>query len=204
MAEKIKMSFKTGDKIEYRQSESVDPATFYKCKDLQQRLANGTIQQFESELCHRIFKVLVIDDDKEVAGTILSLFQSQGFPNTDVVYSGEDAIKAINKKNYDLVVSDFKLGDMTGQRIFSEVQKQTTIPAFILVSGYDDQHIQALRDCGILVLPKPFNIEQLKTFANIVYLKRLQTLAETTKTILELIKADDVKLILSSLNEGSK
>lgn len=207
MGEVIKTIMRPGDTLIKGQSVSkpkpVDMRTYYKCEELKERLAKGTVQEFESELCRRVFKILVVDDERDIAELIAVQLQKSGFPNIDIAYTGEDAVKRANDRNYDLVVSDYKLGDISGQKVFAELQSLSKIPSFVMISGYNDEQLQVLRDCGILVLPKPFNGANLVKIVEAVYFKKLKVLAESTQTILDLIKADDQKLILSSLIEGS-
>lgn len=203
MSEKIKTIMKTGDRLinEKRMHRTdVDMSIYYKCEEIREQLKNGTIKDFESAICRRIFKMLVIDDHRDVAQMIAIQLQNAGFPHVDIVFSGEDAISIINRKTYDLVICDYKLGDMTGNKVFFEMQQLAHIPSFILMSGYSSQQIQILKDCGILVLPKPFNFEKLRVFVEAVYLKRLKVLVESTKSIIDLLGTESE--LLSSLDEG--
>lgn len=57
--------------------------------------------------------VLFIDDEEEIIDFFREALNEYGF-NTDVVRSGEEGLKQLNSKHYDILVTDNSMSDMSG------------------------------------------------------------------------------------------
>ncbi len=82
-------------------------------------------------------KILVVDDDVDIC-TLLSRFLGKNGFEVEQAYSGKAAMALLNAGRFDLVLSDFRLGDMEGTEILTEIKKiSPTIPV-IIITGYSD------------------------------------------------------------------
>ncbi|WP_408071692.1 response regulator [Butyrivibrio sp. JL13D10] len=110
-------------------------------------------------------RVLVVDDNNlnlMVAKSLLTLCQI----NPDEASSGEDAIRMMSEKAYDIVLLDHMMPRMDGIETLNELQKQNLIPAGTImialtanaVVGAKEQYLQSGFDD---YLSKPMEIKEL-------------------------------------------
>lgn len=82
-------------------------------------------------------KILVIDDDKDVCLLLERFLKRQDF-EVKVASKGREGLKMLNEDVPDLVLSDFKLGDITGGELLKEVKKAHPALPVIIITGYSD------------------------------------------------------------------
>jgi CheY-like chemotaxis protein len=58
-------------------------------------------------------RILVVDDERAIASTLASIFQSQSY-ETATAYSGEEAVQVACSFHPDFIVSDVMMGAMNG------------------------------------------------------------------------------------------
>ncbi|MBJ7537406.1 response regulator [Marinomonas sp. C1424] len=87
-------------------------------------------------------RVLIIDDLGEMRLMLKSLMMSKGYTNIDVESSGQNAIKLILAKHYDIVLSDYNLGgSIDGQQILETTCKTYALDhstIFIMITADTD------------------------------------------------------------------
>lgn len=102
-------------------------------------------------------RVLVIDDEPEMAQLMLRLLRDDGL-RAEAVTDPGTAWGKLRDGDFDLVVSDINLGDFKGTEFFKAVQALARRPAFMFVTGnVVDREVGT--DTGGLVVPvltKPF------------------------------------------------
>ena len=91
-------------------------------------------------------KVLVVDDEPSICEMLQIFLRREGFDVT-VAESGETGLECIRKGNFDVIVSDIKMPDMTGIELLRRVRSEGTLGEFILLTAYatTDTAIQALQ-----------------------------------------------------------
>lgn len=107
-------------------------------------------------------RVLVVEDDRGLRETLVSLLQSWG---VDDVQSADSlgGVKALPSGSWDLVVSDHRLGDGTGREVITHLrQHQPGLPALILTGDTSPEQLAALARSGLPVLHKPFRSEKMR------------------------------------------
>jgi two-component system, NtrC family, response regulator HydG len=81
--------------------------------------------------------ILIIDDDKIIC-TLLSGFLVKNNFDVDVVNTGKSAIEYISNNKPDIVLSDFRLGDMTGKDILVAIKERHPQVPVIIMTAYND------------------------------------------------------------------
>ncbi len=82
-------------------------------------------------------KILVIDDDKDVC-LLLDRFLSRNDFQVTLAASGKEGLQKLEDNIPDLILTDFKLGDITGGELLKKVkEKHNEIPV-IIMTGYSD------------------------------------------------------------------
>ena len=109
-------------------------------------------------------KILLVEDEKELGDNIKILLESEGYQVT-LAENGLDAIKAFDKNNPDLIVSDIMMPFMDGYELFETVKEdlKTKVIPFIFLTAKSDMHsIRHGMDLGADdYLMKPFTPEDL-------------------------------------------
>jgi two-component system response regulator HydG len=82
-------------------------------------------------------RVLIIDDDMDMC-TLLSRFLSRNGYDTDVSYSGQKGIAKFEEENFDVVLCDYRLGNMDGKEVLMSVKKLKPDTIVLIITGYSD------------------------------------------------------------------
>ena len=82
-------------------------------------------------------KILLVDDDPSFLTVIRYILRKYGFQVVGCS-SGEEAIELLNSNGFGLVISDFKMGRISGLRVArTALGKKPLIPVFILTAFAD-------------------------------------------------------------------
>ena len=109
-------------------------------------------------------KVLIVDDEFEFVNDFakgLEMFGYQVYKAGD----GEAALNVINKKKPDIVLCDYRLPDMDGDKILEEIKAQYPQIKFIMVTAYYDETVEKrLKKLGADdVVYKPIVLTDIET-----------------------------------------
>lgn len=105
--------------------------------------------------------VLIVDDEPDILELMEEEFKYCGY-NTLTAICGNDAIKLLDNKKVDIVVSDYKMPNGNGMSVLSHVNKLAVKPVFFFVSGQADVSVEdALRAGAKKFFSKPFNLDEL-------------------------------------------
>src|SRR5882672_9343023 len=133
--------------------------------------------------------VLVVDDEESVATTIEAILRLDGHEVTAVT-SGADAVRLLNQRQFDIVLTDLRLADIDGVEVLKEVQKTSPDTAAIMLTGYAslESAISALRSGAYDYLMKPSDVEELRATINRAIERR-----ELRRRLVELEEVDRLK-----------
>src|SRR4051812_26656428 len=81
--------------------------------------------------------ILVVDDDHDIC-TLLSRFLTKNGFETITAGNGSKALEAVRTNKLDLVLSDFRLGDMDGSEVLSKIKAMQPDLPVIIITGYSD------------------------------------------------------------------
>jgi signal transduction histidine kinase len=111
--------------------------------------------------------VLVIDDEESVATTIEAILTMDGHQVTAVT-TGAEAVKLLNERRFDVVLTDLRLADMDGIEVLREVQRTSPESASIMLTGYAslESAVAALRSGAYDYLMKPSDVDELRATVN--------------------------------------
>ncbi|MBN2530638.1 MAG: response regulator [Deltaproteobacteria bacterium] len=108
--------------------------------------------------------LLVVDDDPPVASSLRRLFRRAGFTVT-VAGSGTEAVSLLDSTTPGVVISDYRMPDLSGIDVLLEVQRRFPKTICVLISGYADSGaLQASmkklqKGRHFFFVPKPWNDE---------------------------------------------
>ena len=106
-------------------------------------------------------RVLVVDDDEQVLLYSARVLERLGFA-VDVAADGEVGWQALNNRNYDLLITDFDMPNMTGKELIRRARSAKMLLPAILMSGTFDLNALSLEGLGVAALiEKPFSFTVL-------------------------------------------
>jgi DNA-binding response OmpR family regulator len=109
-------------------------------------------------------RILCVDDELHAANLkciILEAAGHQAIPAT----TAHDAISLMETKDFDVVITDWRLGDASGRDIVVAARKLTLAPV-VVISGYVNEAFQAADPLADYYLEKPVNPEELISLVN--------------------------------------
>lgn len=110
-----------------------------------------------------VFSVLVIDDEVDFMETIVNRLQKRNLETVGVT-SGEEALKLIDRKPFDVVLLDIKMpGGMDGIETLREIKKRQPLAEVILLTGHAsvETSIEGMKLGAFDYLLKPMKFEEL-------------------------------------------
>lgn len=81
--------------------------------------------------------ILVIDDDKDIC-QVLSKFLEKNSYRVMVAYTGEEGLKQLRTADFDLILCDYRLPDISGVELLQKIKVLNTNVAVIIITGYSD------------------------------------------------------------------
>lgn len=91
----------------------------------------------------RAFRVLIVDDDRDLAESLADLIASRGH-SASLAFSGEAGIALFRQHHFDVAFVDVKMPGLNGVQTFLGLRKIDPSAAVILMTGFSAE--QVLRD----------------------------------------------------------
>lgn len=107
-------------------------------------------------------QIHIVEDDVAFGKMLTSFLERKGFQVT-VSLNGESARKTLTENNFDLLITDLKLPDVSGLELLEFSQKNTPRTKVILMTGYAevDTAVKAIKKGALDYISKPFRPEEL-------------------------------------------
>jgi two-component system phosphate regulon response regulator OmpR len=106
--------------------------------------------------------ILITDDDNACRDTMLRTLEREGYL-VEGAAGVDDALSAIHRRAFDLIVCDFRMPGKTGLDLLAELHQQGSRIPVLMVSAYTDSPTEAaaaqLGAAGLL--RKPFRRQDL-------------------------------------------
>jgi two-component system response regulator VicR len=125
------------------------------------------------------FKLLVVDDEPQVAHALRRLFRREGF-EVQVAFSGNEALERLKEFSPDIVLTDFRMPGMTGSELLQRVKRSHPLALRLIISGYADfKSVVASVNEGEICrfISKPWDDAELVTYLTVL-LRQRETLAQ--------------------------
>ena len=138
-------------------------------------------------------KILVADDEhsiREFFQILLKKMSSEGEDIYEMVPAedGQKALDLIKKQSFDMVISDLKMPHLSGLELLEHAKALKPDIVFILITAFDtsDTAVKALKKGAYDYIPKPFNVNEIKTtVANAFHKDRVKAQNQQLKIELE-------------------
>jgi two-component system response regulator HydG len=112
-------------------------------------------------------RVLVIDDDANLAETLAESLERSGYACT-VANSGQAGLKRLDRDDFEVVLTDLRLGDIDGLSIVRKLRQEQPEIEVIVITGYGDVKtaVQAIQLGAAHYLVKPPDLAELRATVN--------------------------------------
>jgi len=106
-------------------------------------------------------KILIVDDDDQIRNLLMALLRNPDF-EVDTASNGEEALKLIENKYYDLVITDYDMPKMNGEEFLKNIKKR--FPNKNSIGITSTTHEKALYRAGAdLCIHKPFTLQEINS-----------------------------------------
>ena len=106
--------------------------------------------------------VLVVDDEKNMRFSLQSILGTEGY-GVRAVESAEEALTALSKERFFMVLTDARLGGMTGYELLARIHHEKPDLPVLMITAYATPKlaVEAIKAGAIDYLSKPFEPEEL-------------------------------------------
>ena len=132
-------------------------------------------------------RILIIEDEKPSAEALREFLLDKGY-EVEIACSGAEGIEKFSSSTFDIVLLDWKLPDMEGDRVFERLREiNPAVPViFITAYGMIERAVNVLRKGAFYYMTKPIELEELlhliKEAEEKINLRReVEVLRETVK-----------------------
>ena len=138
-------------------------------------------------------KILIIEDNRELAENIQSFFVAEGYVS-ELGYSHQDAIKKLTAYQYDCIILDIMLPDGSGLDILEFIKSHEIRSSILIISAKNslDDKVTGLELGADDYLTKPFHLTELHARAKAIY-RRKNLKGDSTVSFEEISVNTDTK-----------
>ncbi len=151
----------TDDNLDMERAERILETQHYGLAHAKERvleyLAVRTLRSMKS------FQVLVVDDEEIARANVEHVVGKLGH-RVETAANGLEALQAIEKRQFDLVITDLRMEKLDGQQLLESIKRISPHTDIIMVTGYAtiDSAVDALTKGAAYYLAKPFKLDDLR------------------------------------------
>ncbi len=110
-----------------------------------------------------MIKILIIDDEPEMLHSLQKILSQRKEFSVDLAQDAHMALEIVKKNDFDLIISDLKMGKVSGIDILKSALARNSEAKVILISGYGtiETSVAAIQEGAFDFLEKPFTSKKL-------------------------------------------
>jgi NtrC-family two-component system response regulator AlgB len=108
-------------------------------------------------------RILIVDDEKNIRRNLAAYFESIGY-QVRAADHGEQAERMLSEEPADLVLTDFKMAEMSGLKLLEEIKRRDPATVVILMTAYAtvESAVAAMKAGAGDYITKPFSLEEIR------------------------------------------
>jgi len=151
----------------------------------------------------RNYKVLVVDDEDYIRESIEIILRTEGF-EVFSVNSGKKALKVLEEKNIDVVLTDIQMPEMDGVTLLKKIKSEYQVEV-ILITGFPslDTAVESVKLGAYDYICKPFKVDDLlnkiskaienkKLKKEVVDLNQIISIYESSKFFTNILNVNEI------------
>ncbi len=109
------------------------------------------------------FKAIVVDDEHSVCESVKAILETEGL-DIESTISSPDALERIQKKHYDLILSDLIMPEMTGLELYGHVKEVSPDSIFVIITAFGtiQSAVDAVKKGVYDYIQKPFTPDEVR------------------------------------------
>lgn len=146
-------------------------------------------------------KILIVEDEKNIARFMQLELKHEQF-ETDVCYSGREALQKALSNDYDCILLDVMLPELNGIEVCRRIRSQSNVPIILITARDAVMDRVAGLDAGADdYIVKPFAIEELLARIRSVLRRVQQTVSHSAKLMYKYVTLDDDAYEVYAMNK---
>lgn len=113
-------------------------------------------------------QILVVDDESIIAQLVADVLSEEGYA-VDTASNGLMALETLEKRSYDLILSDLRMPELDGLGFYREIERRRPdlLRRFVFITGTSEHadYRSFIDDVKVPVLTKPFDMMDLQRLA---------------------------------------
>lgn len=133
-----------------------------------------------TERRNKKYRILVVDDEPLIRESLYEILRIEGY-HVQMAANANDALKFIESNGFDIVVTDFKLPEMSGMDLLAAAKKTHPSIEVIMITGYGsiETAVEAMKKGAYDYITKPINDNEIKIIIQKI-VEKMEILAENT------------------------
>ena len=125
-------------------------------------------------------RILVIDDDTYICELLVNYLQEKG-NEVQGAFTGNKALKIIEKNIFDVVLCDYRLPDSDGLKLLKEIKTRRPATAVIIMTAYADvkMALRLIKNGAFDYVTKPIQPEEILSLINDATSQEREPVSET-------------------------
>ena len=107
---------------------------------------------------------ILIVDDEPIVGERLKSFLEKDNHQVEIFVDPASALNRLNEKNFDIVISDIRMGEIDGIQIMENVVQKAPHCKVIMITGYATLELarESLTKGAFDFIAKPFKLKEIR------------------------------------------
>src|SRR5229473_1584237 len=108
-------------------------------------------------------RLLIVDDERNIRRSLVTFFESLGHL-VRAAESGPQAVAMLTETQFDLVLTDYRMAEMSGLELLREIKRRSPESLVILMTAYAtvENAVESMKSGAYDYLTKPFSLEQIR------------------------------------------
>ncbi|MFI3321334.1 MAG: sigma-54 dependent transcriptional regulator [Rikenellaceae bacterium] len=139
-------------------------------------------------------RILVVDDERGIRNVLKDILEVEGY-SVDSADSAINALKMIDKRRYNLIISDITMEGMSGIELYDKIRETNPEIPFVVISGFARVPIavELIKKGAFDVIEKPLEISKiLATVKSAISTTKELPKKRTVKPKLKIVDNNDI------------
>jgi DNA-binding NtrC family response regulator len=159
------------------------------------------VKKSVDKLSDNSITVMIVDDEDIALKALARILRAEGY-DVEAVSTGEKAIKQINSRRFDLILTDLFIDEISGMDVLAAAKNRDPETAVILLTGHGsiDSAIEATKKGAFHYLQKPIRPDEVRHIVkraveNLKLVTRIKELETNTSDEIESIIGNSPKIV---------